>query len=246
MSYASNFGQSYIILCIPASIFVFLRIRDSGWGYWLFCLLACGSVISLLSLKMFVYSWYSFLFSFPFFVVLALFIDHVGKLLSKFNGRYGWMCGVVWCCFMTLLNASTLNNYYKDGNRYDRRFVCKYIQDHFQAGDQVFSPFTAEVVNTYIPTDILPERNTHRYFTNLFNEISKDKDKPNPSRFWIILTRGNYISLSDYDKKTRNWIDKNCHHEGSFGKFHYGDTKFLEVFLYSPKSPPTSTLDFEQ
>ncbi|MDR2754248.1 MAG: hypothetical protein LBC20_00945 [Planctomycetaceae bacterium] len=237
MTCASNFGQSYMILCIPAWIFVLFRIHKTGWGYWLFCSMACGTAISLLPLKMVFYPWYGFLFSFPFLVILALFINHIGQLLTQSNGRYGWLCGVVWCCFMVLLNIITLNNYYKDGNCYDIRSVCRYIHEHYQAGDQVICPDESEIINVYIPADILPVKNTHKHVQYLLDEIRQDKEKLNHSRFWIILRREYYISFLDWDKKTRDWIDKQCQYEGSFGKFHYGNPKFLDVFLYSPQSP---------
>ncbi|MDR2441366.1 MAG: hypothetical protein LBE12_18550, partial [Planctomycetaceae bacterium] len=237
LAFSSIFGRSYFILCIPAWIFVLFHIRKTGWGYWLFCALACGSAILLLPLKIVFLPWYGFLFSFPFLVILALFIDHIGWLLTQSNGRYGWLCGAVWCCFMVLLNITELNNYYKDGNRYDIRTVCQYVKKHWQAGDQLFCIDGTEIVNIYIPIDMLPVENTHKYLQYLFDKINEDKEKSNHSRSWIIMSREHYISLSDLDKKTRDWIDKYCQYEGSFGKFHYGHPKFLEVFLYSPQSP---------
>jgi hypothetical protein len=233
LTYASVFGQSYMILCVPAWIFALLHIRNICWGYWCFCALACGAVIFLLPLKIVFYPWYAFLFSFPFLVILALFIDHIRRLLTQSNGRYGWCCGVVWCCVMVLLNIVVLKNYYKDGNRYDIRSVCQYIKQHLHSGDQLYCPDGAEIISAYIPTDILPIKNTHeiRYF---YDKIRKDKENFKYSRSWIILQREFYFLL---DKERRDWIDKHCQYEGSFGKFHYGNPKYLEVFLYSPQSP---------
>ncbi|MDR2346732.1 MAG: hypothetical protein LBE18_11755 [Planctomycetaceae bacterium] len=236
LTFASTFGQSYLILCVPAWIFVLLHIRKTGWGYWLFCALACGSAIFLLPLKIVFYPWYGFIFSFPFLVILALFISHIGQLLTQSNGRYGWLCGMIWCCFMVLLNITDLNNYYKDGKRYDIRTVCQYIKKHWQTGDQLFYQHQSEIVDYYFPDDMLPIKDIHRYLQYLFDEINKDKnkEKSNHSRSWIIIQQEHYLSL---DKKTRDWIDKHCRYEGRFGKSHYGHPKFLEVFLYSPQSP---------
>ncbi|MDR2441613.1 MAG: hypothetical protein LBE12_19800 [Planctomycetaceae bacterium] len=238
LTFASDFGRSYIILCVPAWFFVLLHVRKTGWGYWLFCALTCGSAIFLLPLKMVFYSTYAFTLSFPFLVILALFINHIGQLLTQSNRRYGWLCGVVWCCFMVLLNITELNNYYKDGNRYDIRSACQYIKQYWQPNDQLFCTGLNEIINTYIPIDgvptRLPSKDMNEYLQHHFDKIRKDKEKSNHSRFWIIMKREHYFLL---DKKTRDWIDKHCQYEGSFGKFHYGHPMFLEVFLCSPQSP---------
>ncbi|MDR2115309.1 MAG: hypothetical protein LBP87_02900, partial [Planctomycetaceae bacterium] len=51
------------------------------------------------------------------------------------------------------------------------------------------------------------------------------------------------LSHEDYfflDRKIRHWLDKHCQYEGNFGKFHYENPKYFEVFLYSPQSPVQS------
>ncbi|MDR1052622.1 MAG: hypothetical protein LBL39_00445 [Planctomycetaceae bacterium] len=232
LTYAPIFGHSYMILCVPAWFFMLLRIRHAGWGYWCFCGVACGLVIFLLPLKMVFYPWYAFLFSFPFLVILALFIDRIGQLLSQSNGQYGRLCGVVWCCVMVMLNISTLKDYYKDGNHYDIRSTCQYIKQNWQSGDHVFCPEETSIINSYIPEEILPVKNTHKYLRYLADEVNKNNEGSNRTRFWILLRRDGYNSLPD--KKVRDWIDKNCQYKGSFGNARYGNPKYLEVFLYSP------------
>ncbi|MDR0608896.1 MAG: hypothetical protein LBG58_02205 [Planctomycetaceae bacterium] len=235
LTFASIFGQPYMILCVLAWIFVLFHLRNTGWGYWLFCASACGLVIFLLPLKIVFYSWYGHLFAFPLLVILALFIDHIGQLLAQSQERYGRCCGIVWCCFMVLLNISTLNNYYKNGNRDDIRSACRYIKQEWQLGDQLFCSSSMEIVNTYIPINGVPitlrSKEIHEHLQQIFDEIKKNNEKDNHSRFWIILKRDHYLSL---DKKARHWIDKHCQYEGSFGNFRYDSPKYLDVFLCSP------------
>ncbi|MDR1483575.1 MAG: hypothetical protein LBT09_02000 [Planctomycetaceae bacterium] len=212
--------------------------RNIGWGYWLFCAFACGSAIFLLPLKIVFHPWYGHLFAFPFFVILALFIAHIGQLLAQSNKRYGWCCGIVWCCFMVLLNIFALNNYYKDGNRCDWRSACQYIKQHWQQNDQLFChKIGIDIVDAYIlkngvPT-MLRSKDTYKHLQQIFNEIRKNNGKSNHARFWILLPREHYFSL---DKKTRDWIGKHCQYKGSFGNFRYDFPKYLEVFVCSPQS----------
>ncbi|MDR2116907.1 MAG: hypothetical protein LBP87_11065, partial [Planctomycetaceae bacterium] len=226
LTFASLFGRSYTILCVPACFFVLFHIRNAGLGYWLFCALTCGLAIFLLPLKIYFCLLYGFLFSFPLLVILALFINYIGQLFSQYGGQYGRCCGIVWCCFMVLLNISTLNIYYKDGNRYDFRSACQYIKEHWQSNDHLLCTYSPEIINSYISTDILPIKNTYRYFQDMFDEICKNQEKPNHWRFWIILSHEDYFFL---DRKIRHWLDKHCQYEGNFGKFHYENPKYFEV-----------------
>jgi hypothetical protein len=239
LTFTSIFGQSYIILCIPACFFILFHLRNTGWGYWLFCALSCGLAIFLLPLNIVFYPWYGYLFAFPLLVILALFIDRIGQLLAQSSKRYGWYCGLVWCCFMVLLNIFALNNYYKDGNRCDFRSACQYVQQEWRLGDQLFCTRAGlEIVNAYLQQDVVPimlrSNGMHEHLQQIFNEIEENSnEKFNHLRFWIILKREHYLSL---DKKTRNWIDGHCRYEGSFGNFRYDSPKYFEVFLCSPRS----------
>ncbi|MDR2642656.1 MAG: glycosyltransferase family 39 protein [Planctomycetaceae bacterium] len=236
LTFAATLGQSYFLLCVPAWFFMLFHVRNIGWGYWLFCASACGLAIFLLPLKMVLLPWYAFLFEFPFFVILALFIDRIGQLLAQSFKRYGLYCGIVWCCFMVSLNIFALKNYYKDGERYNIRAACQYINQNLQSGDLLLCNEFVDVIDIYIQEDgtpiMLREKDMFKYLQQVFNEIKRNNDKKsNHSRFWIIIGREKFFLL---DKETRHWINNYCQHEGSFGNFRYNTPKYLEVFLCSP------------
>ncbi|MDR1962762.1 MAG: glycosyltransferase family 39 protein [Planctomycetaceae bacterium] len=236
LTFAFIFGRPYLILCFPAWVWALLSFRNAGQTYWLFVSLACGTVILLLPLKIIFYQWYGILFAFPLFVILAMFINHIGQLLTCSHQQYGRYCALVWCCFALLLNIAALRNYYKGGDRYDYRSACRYIEQHWQPGDRLICHDGTEIIHQYLPQHDVPTslwaKQSKEWLLSLFDPNKPEKDDPSCGRYWLILKREIYFAFSE---EVREWIDRHGQRQSHFGASRYEEPRVLDVFLCSPQ-----------
>ncbi|MDR0705864.1 MAG: glycosyltransferase family 39 protein [Planctomycetaceae bacterium] len=227
---AFSFGWSFFMLCVPAWLFVLFRFKKNGYGYWFICATLCGVTVFLLPLKIAYLIHYRFLFSFPILVILALFIDWIGRLMIQSEIPYRRTLYGVWIFFVLLSNIPELASYYQDGGRYDWRSACQYIREHWQPEDRIACfPLIA---NCYIP-ELEPKIPLYETGEVSFQKIF-DQNQNTTGRLWLPVVFNRY----EPDENTRRWLYNHAEYQTRFGKKRY-DFNFnsIELFLYLPQSP---------
>jgi hypothetical protein len=224
-----NLGCFFSLLCVPSGLLLLHQFRKAGNAYWLTCTILCGLSIFFLPMKIPYLSHYNILFSFPFLVILALFIDWVGKLIiqSKINYRYNIY--YAWIIFVLLANTPALISYYQDGNRYDWRAVCQYIREHWQAGDRIvcFPYDTDNYISELEPKIIIRDKNE-----NTLNQLL-EQNKDCAGNIWIPIVFNRY----EPNENMRYWFYNNTKYQTRFTKKRYDfHVHSIELFLYSPQS----------
>ncbi|MDR2440290.1 MAG: glycosyltransferase family 39 protein [Planctomycetaceae bacterium] len=223
-------GWSFFMMCVPAWLYVLFHFKKSCYGYWCIITILCGTAIFFLPLKMAYLAHYRFLFSFPFLVILALFIDWIGKLIIQSEIPYCRTFCCIWILFVLFSNVPELASYYQDGNRYDWRAAYQYIREHRQPDDQIVcSPLAA---NRYIPE--LETKFLAREINATTLQELLDRNQNKTGRFWIPVVFNRY----EPDENIRSWLYNHAEYKTRFGKKRYDfETYFIEIFLYSPSFP---------
>ncbi|MDR3196905.1 MAG: glycosyltransferase family 39 protein [Planctomycetaceae bacterium] len=224
---AFGFGWSLFMLCVPAWLFVLFHFKKSSYGYWCVLTILCGAAVFLLPLKIAYLVHYRFLFSFPFLVILALFIDWIGRLIIQSEIPYRRTLCYVWIIFVMFSNIPVLAGYYQDGGRYDWRAAYQYIREQWQPNDQIVCfPLAA---NRYIP-ELEP-----KIFLREINETALqellNRNQNLTGRIWIPVVFNRY----EPDENTRRWLYNRTEYQTRFGKKRYDfESNFIELFLYFP------------
>ncbi|MDR2762204.1 MAG: glycosyltransferase family 39 protein [Planctomycetaceae bacterium] len=224
-----NFGWSLSMFFVPAFLFVLFNFRRVGYLYWLICVLFCGVSIVFLPFVITYISHYSFLFCFPFFVILALFIDWIFRLIIQSKIYYGRVFAVIWLIFILFFNIPAIASYYQDGGRFDWRSAYGYIREHWQEGDCIICfPLDA---NRYIP-ELEPKVQRYERGVDLLERLV-DQNKDYAGRVWIPIVFDRHTP----DEVVRHLLYNRADYQKRFGKKRY-DFEFnnIEIFLYSPNS----------
>jgi hypothetical protein len=227
---AFSLGCFFSLLCVPGWLFILYNFRNTGNIYWLTCATLCGMAIFFLPMKIAYISHYSFLFSFPFLVILALFIDWVGKLIIQSKISYCYSLCYAWIIFVLFSNILGLASYYQDGGRYDLRAACQYIREHWQPNDRIIC-FPLEM-NRYIP-ELEPKITARDKKYTTFQQIL-DQNQDCIGNLWIPVVFNRY----EPEENTRYWLYNHTKYQTRFGKKRYDfNVHYIELFLYSPQSP---------
>ncbi|MDR2169659.1 MAG: hypothetical protein LBP59_05910 [Planctomycetaceae bacterium] len=222
---AVSLGWSFFMLFIPAWLFVLFNFRKPGYVYWFVCATLCGLAILILPIKLVYISHYNFLFSFPFFVILALFIDWVAKLIMRSRVPNGFYLACVWVIFVLLSNVPVLASYYQDGGRCDWRAVYKYVKENWQENDRIIC-FLLDA-NYYIP-DIGAKISIRDVNEKTLQNII-DENRDCKGRIWIPVVCTRYQP----DQKTKYWLYNNANYQTNFGKKRYDfNINNVELFFF--------------
>jgi MFS family permease len=222
---AFSLGSFFFLLCVPGWLFILYHFRKPGNTYWLICATLCGMAVFFLPMKIAYLGHYSFLFSFPFLVILALFIDWIGKLIiqSEIHYRYSLCC--VWIIFVLLSNVPELASYYQDGGRYDWRAACQYIRERWQPNDRIVC--CSLEMNRYIP-DLEPKIIVRDRRETAFQQIL-NQNQDCAGNLWIPVVFNRY----EPDENTRYWLYNHTQYQTRFGKKRYDfNVHSIELFLY--------------
>ncbi|MDR1290094.1 MAG: hypothetical protein LBK06_02720 [Planctomycetaceae bacterium] len=236
---AFSLGWSLSMLCIPGWLFALYNCKKTNCGYWLIVTTLCGLAVFLLPFKISYLVHYRFLFSFPFLVILALFIDWVGGLIIRSEVPYKRSLCCVWIIFTLFSNIPSIASYYQDGNRYDWRAAYQYIREHWQQGDQVICfPLDA---NRYIPElePKIPIRERGQAALQKIIDQKIDKNQNGKRRTWIPIVRNRY----EPDEDTLYWLYNHTEYKTRFGKKRYDfEINHIELFLYHDQPRPLTNV----
>jgi hypothetical protein len=213
------------MLSVPAWLYVLFLFKKSCYGYWCVITILCGAAVFLLPLKIAYLVHYRFLFAFPFLVILALFIDWIGRLILQSEIPYRRILCCAWIIFVLFSNAPAVVSYYQDGGRYDWRAAYQYIREHWQPNDKIVCfPLAA---NRYIPElepKIIPRKLNETTLQELF-----DQNQNNTGHIWIPVVFNRY----EPDENTRCWLYNHAEYKTRFGKKRYDlENNFIEVFRW--------------
>ena len=224
IAFVARIGWPAFLLILSAGLGMLFRIGENGSGYWLM-----GAVTSFLAVFGLPYlivfhPWYTFLFSFPSLVLVALAIDQIrlGFCSNSPSIRpLGIACSLV---FAALLNFPALVSYYSDGNRLDYRAACRYIQGNWRESDRVTTS-KADFVEWYLP----------RHFPKLsFTTPEQLKEQMNDcfdGRLWVVM----HCHRGGPDEKLLYQVTQRATFETKFVKKRFDHREnSLVLFLVDP------------
>ncbi|MDR2345231.1 MAG: glycosyltransferase family 39 protein [Planctomycetaceae bacterium] len=225
-----SMGWAFGMICVPACLFMLCNYRNNGNVYWITCVVLCGAAIFIMPTKIVYIVHYNFLFSFPFFVILALFIDWIYKLIIQSKIQYRFCLGCVWIIFIMLSNIPSLASYYQDGGRYDWRAVYKYVKENWQDGDRIVC-YTLDA-NRYIP-ELEPKIPIQKITENVLKK-TLEMNQDCKGRIWIPVVVNRY----EPESNIKYWLYNNAKYQKRFGKKRYDfNVHDIELFIVRPNSP---------
>jgi 4-amino-4-deoxy-L-arabinose transferase-like glycosyltransferase len=204
-----------------------VRNRDGQGCYWL----AWAGVWTMASVVFPLIVVYHSAYVFPLMLGAIVLAGYAAAQIYGHLRRQSLFLAGAWFAVVAALNFPSLLSHYSDGSRHDYRQAARFIENHWQHGDQVAAVAPgalrryAEVCQDAISLktwDPLPD----------LKELSLS-----PRRLWIVIP-------SDRPGKPeplRRWLGLNCTQQLEIRprRFDYREN-IVEVYLYSPQAVATA------
>ena len=229
MAVVARIGWPIFLMSLVGGAYALFRIRELSNAYWSSVLLGSIGACLILPLVVTFYPWYSFLLTFPFFVLAARLVGQIRLLPGERESfvTVGFN-GFVLIIAAALLNMPGTLSYYRDGNRLDFRSAYQYIAEHTQDGDGVICPFIG-LAEYYLPDryPIFPLRSQRKG-----QYIQETIEQASEKRLWIVC----HSHRGGLENEMLCWLTDHAVLEAKFGRKRLDHIdNDVYVFLFDPE-----------
>ncbi|MCL2744572.1 MAG: hypothetical protein FWE67_12040 [Planctomycetaceae bacterium] len=209
----NKLGWQFSMLSLLGGIVMLLRKEI----YHLTCAAGCLAVIIILP-NYVPWTAYTFLFLFPFLVLLANGIDIIRQWIASAPIQYARTWSTAVCVIFLLTNLHSIKSYYKDGNRYQWKNVASFILEKYPDVENVlFLSYPANPLYRYLPDKnvwyICVTKGIRRTDSDYFQERYASYASTHDTYVLVIV----HASYENLKLEKRRMVDENTQYLTSIG-----------------------------